>query len=148
MSFRMGLGAAAGAAMLLTVTAAPAVAAEQPAAGAEEYVTVNPSGTINGEGFVTLTGTYRCVKPGGGPVWLNLSVGPSTWWQQGSFVGPQITCDGQEHNWRLTDDPTGAKPGNAFAKATVDSLIDVAGLTLPVDYRHTGATQAITLIRI
>ncbi|GHD21247.1 DUF6299 family protein [Streptomyces galbus] len=138
------LGAAAGAALLITAVV-PTVTAS---AGVLESVTVDPVGRIAADGTVTLTGTYRC-SGSTGPVYVSSSVSqasaPRTRYGIG---GSRAVCDGAEHTWQNTGRPsdtltaagTGSSPlkaGAAHVEATLMELRQQGLVPLP----HFHATQ-------
>ncbi|WP_326781532.1 DUF6299 family protein [Streptomyces longwoodensis] len=137
------LGAAAGAALLLTAVT-PTVTAS---ADVLESVTVDAVGRIAPDGTVTLSGTYRCLDSSG-PVFVSSTVSqdsaPLTSYGIG---GTRAVCDGAEHTWQNTGRPsvttTAAgtssplKAGAAHVEATLMELRQQGLLPLP----HFHATQ-------
>ncbi|MEU7100810.1 DUF6299 family protein [Streptomyces longwoodensis] len=137
------LGAAAGAALLLTAVT-PAVTAS---AGVLESVTVDAVGRIAPDGTVTLSGTYRCLGSSG-PVFVSSSVSqdaaPRTRYGIG---GTRAVCDGAEHTWQNTGRPSDTitaagtssplKAGAAHVEATLMELRPHGIVPLP----HMHATQ-------
>ncbi|MGC3000546.1 DUF6299 family protein [Streptomyces sp. G35A] len=129
MPVRPLLGAAAGAALLIgAAAAAPSVAA--PAAPAEA-VTVDTTGRM-ANGFVTLSGTYRCL-PGTGPVYVSSSVRQGASDDRHAIGGTRAVCDGQEHRWEnhgsVSEDAL--TPGAAEVEATIVELRPTGILVLP-----------------
>lgn len=143
MSVRPVLGAVTGAALLLlgSAAAAPSAASAAPS----ETVTVDSVGRI-ANGFVTLSGTYRCVA-GTGPVYVSSSVqqGPSA--DRRPIGGTRAMCDGREHRWENTGSVSGdaLKAGAAHVEATIVELRPTGILVLP--HLHAVQRQDITLVR-
>ncbi|WP_370150883.1 DUF6299 family protein [Streptacidiphilus sp. EB129] len=113
--------------LLLTVTPGPAGAT---AAGA---VSADQSGTVAGDGTVTLSGTYRCSPlTGPGPVFVSSSVGTGS--VRHGIGGTAATCDGAEHSWVNRERPadgTKMTPGPTEIEATLVHLDTRGGLPLP-----------------
>ncbi|WP_405620399.1 DUF6299 family protein [Streptomyces sp. NBC_00076] len=143
MTLRHVLGAAAGAALLLS--AAPAAFAAPPAPDApSETVTVDPTGRIASDGKVTVSGTYRCTA-GTGPVLVSSSVDQPSSPVRHSIGGSRAVCDGQEHTWQNSGRPFRAlRPGAAHVEVTLMELHPQGGLPLPLF--HAAQRQDITLI--
>ncbi|MFC7914295.1 DUF6299 family protein [Streptomyces sp. NPDC057386] len=146
-SVRRTLGAAAGAALLLT-GAAPASAVPQRVADSFEYVTVDPTGRIAADGTVTLSGTYRCLGSSG-PVVVSSSAGrvSETMTVRYGIGGTQAVCDGAEHRWENTGRPSpgSLQPGTVRVQATLTELRAQGGLPLP--YFHAAQERDVTLVQ-
>jgi hypothetical protein len=141
MPVRPALAAAAGAALfLLAVPALPA------SADPYETVTVDPVGRIAEDGTVTLSGTYRCTG-GSGPVFVSSSVSGRSSSVRHGIGGTRAVCDGVEHSWRNTGNPTPdtLEPGAARVEATIMELSLQGGLPLP--RFHAAEQRDITLTK-
>ncbi|MER7484403.1 DUF6299 family protein [Streptomyces sp. NPDC126497] len=145
MSVRPLLGAAAGSALLLLglAAAAPSAASAAPSDPAES-VTVDPQGRM-ADGFVTLSGTYRCHESEG-PVYVSSAVGRPSSGIRHSVGGTRAVCDGEEHRWENSGHvPAGAlEAGRAHVEATLLEMRPSGIAVLPVF--HAVRQQEITLV--
>ncbi|MFI6644641.1 DUF6299 family protein [Streptomyces sp. NPDC050504] len=115
--------ALAGAAVL------PLAAAAQ--AAPPDDLTVHGTGTVAADGTLTLSGTYRCLPHGPGPVFVGSTLdqdGGST-----TLEGMPARCDGRVHGWTNTGhaDASRHRPGPAVVRANLTRLSTESGLPLP-----------------
>ncbi|MEW2131763.1 DUF6299 family protein [Streptomyces sp. NPDC005435] len=130
MSVRPALAVALGAAALLCALAAPAATAT---AAPSENVTVDAVATIEEDGTVTLSGTYRCL-PATGPVFVSSSIDQDDSRVKYGIGGTRARCDGTRHHWtnsgQVPDDAL--RVGPAHVEATVMELRPSGIAFLPV----------------
>lgn len=133
MRLRLALAATAllaAAAPLAHAGGADGLAAD-PADRRADFVTVDPAGLLGADGTVTLSGTYRCLDDGAGPVLVG-----STLLQQdrsAGIGGTRAVCDGAVHTWTNTSvvkDPA-YQPGDAVVRATLTQLVPEGPMGLP-----------------
>ncbi|MFE9769316.1 DUF6299 family protein [Streptomyces sp. NPDC005808] len=140
MSVRQALGAAAAAALLLSV--APSAAA---LSDPYDQVTVDPTGHVAADGTVSLSGTYRCLSSTG-PVFVSSSVSQGDPRVRHGIGGTSAVCDGAVHPWTNSEKrtPGTLTPGAAHVEATLMELRPgVGGLPLPAF--HARQQQDISL---
>lgn len=118
-------------AALALTGAALTLAAPVLAAAPSGDLTVYGTGTVAADGTLTLSGTYRCLPHGPGPVFVSSTLdqdGEST-----TLEGVPARCDGQVHEWTNTghDTDSSHKPGKAAARANLTRLDTGSGLPLP-----------------
>ncbi|WP_418956207.1 DUF6299 family protein [Streptomyces tritici] len=127
MRVRHLLGTVAAALLLAGATTAHAL----PAAVADG-VTVHPAGALAADGTVTLTGTYRCLDDGDGPVFVSSTLIQGQ--RSQGIGGTRAVCDGRVHAWTnssVVHDPV-YRPGAAKVQATLMQLTPKAlGVPLP-----------------
>ncbi|MFE3073353.1 DUF6299 family protein [Streptomyces sp. NPDC059247] len=92
------------------------------ASAAADAVTVDGRGTLGADATVTLSGTYRCLGDGAGPVLVgsNLTQGN----RSAGIGGTRAICDGRPHPWTNTGvvkDPA-YRPGAARVRATLTQI--------------------------
>ncbi|MER8234507.1 DUF6299 family protein [Streptomyces sp. NPDC094049] len=91
-------------------------------APAADAVTVDSRGILGADGTVALSGTYRCLDDGAGPVLVgsNLTQGGHS----AGIGGTRAVCDGRAHPWTNTGvvkDPA-YRPGPARVRATLAQI--------------------------
>ncbi|MEU1625699.1 DUF6299 family protein [Streptomyces sp. NPDC020096] len=137
------LSLAAGVAMVTAVASVPAQADDGlPFNG----VTVDQVGHLSRDGWVTLSGIYRCSPDGSAdPVLIGTSVIQGG--RQYSINGSPADCDGYPHRWQNASRPEGAdiRPGDVHAQATLVRL-SFTGL-IPLPHLLAGGERDILLVR-
>ncbi|WP_329302094.1 DUF6299 family protein [Streptomyces sp. NBC_00659] len=138
MMFRQAVGAAAGAALLLLL-APSAIAVSAPS----DEVTVDPTATVEADGTITLSGTYRCTSAAG-PVFVSSTVSQGDPRVSRPIGGSSAVCDGAEHRWSNSEKraPRFLVPGPARVEATV---FDLSATGLPLPSVHATREQGITV---
>ena len=142
--------AAVAAAALLLPTASAASAAPAGKIAANEFVTVDATGTIAADGTVTVSGTYLCTGATG-PVFVGASVSqtsPTSPTVQVSAGATSAVCDGVVHTWVNTGTARLGVlvAGAAHVDAAVVELRRIGGLPLP--RIHALLSQDITLVQV
>ncbi|MEV7339230.1 DUF6299 family protein [Streptomyces sp. NPDC093544] len=140
MSVRQALGAAAAAALLLSV--APSAVA---LSGPYDQVTVDPTGQVAADGTVSLSGTYRCLSSTG-PVFVSSSVSQGDPQVRHGIGGTAAVCDGAVHPWTNSEKrtPGTLAPGAAHVEVTLMELRPGAG-GLPLPTFHARQQEDISL---
>ncbi|WP_055702223.1 MULTISPECIES: DUF6299 family protein [Streptomyces] len=119
-------------AALLLALAGAAVPATAAHAAPHDGLTVSGAGTIEDDGTVTLSGTYRCLPDGTpGPVFVSSTLAQGA--RTNGIGGTVAVCDGHVHEWsntsRLKEDAY--EPGEAEVRAHLMKLSTETGLPMP-----------------
>ncbi|CAL9613329.1 hypothetical protein SUDANB176_05673 [Streptomyces sp. enrichment culture] len=130
---------------VVTLLFGSTAAAPEASAAPSETVTVDSVGRI-ADGFVTLSGTYRC-DAGTGPVYVSSSVRQSPSADSRPIGGTRAVCDGKEHRWENTGSVSGGvlKAGPAHVEATIVELRPTGILVLP--HFHAVQRQDVALVQ-
>ncbi|GAA1917750.1 DUF6299 family protein [Streptantibioticus ferralitis] len=109
-------------------------------------VTVDQVGHLSRDGWVTLSGTYRCSPDGSAdPVVIGASLAQGR--RQYSIDSSPADCDGYPHRWQNASRPEGAdiRPGGVHAQAILVRL-SFTGL-IPLPHLLAGGERDILLER-
>ncbi|MFF0752108.1 DUF6299 family protein [Streptomyces sp. NPDC004267] len=136
MRVRLAAALAAGALLALTATTAHA--------GPADGLAVDPGGKVAADGTVTLSGSYRCVDGGRGPVFVTSVLVQGD--RSAGIGGTQAVCDGRVHTWTnsgVVKEP-GYRSGAARVEATLMQLAPAGELGLPLpDFRAKKAQDVV-----
>ncbi|MFF6778270.1 DUF6299 family protein [Streptomyces sp. NPDC012637] len=127
---------------LLATAAATAPTAH---AGAGDGLSVAPHGTVAEDGTVTLSGSYRCVDDGAGPVFVSSTLIQDD--RSAGIGGTRAVCDGRVHEWTnsaVVKEP-GYRPGEARVEATLMQLTAQGPMGLPLPGFLATEESAVTL---
>ncbi|MEW1698762.1 MULTISPECIES: DUF6299 family protein [unclassified Streptomyces] len=89
---------------------------------AADAITVDGHGTLGADATVTLSGTYRCLDDGAGPVLVGSNLTQAG--HSAGIGGTRAICDGRPHPWTNTGvvkDPA-YRPGAARVRATLTQI--------------------------
>jgi len=114
-------------------------------AGPADALSVDPRGTVAGDGTVTLSGTYRCADDSAGPVFVSSTLIQDR--RSAGIGGTRAVCDGKAHTWTnsaVVKEP-GYRPGTARVEATLMQLTAQGPLGLPLPHFLTTGASDVTL---
>lgn len=117
---------------LLVAAAAGTTHAAPATVPATDTVSVDAYGTLDTDGTVTLSGTYRCLDDSAGPVFVSSTLVQGE--RSTGIGGTRAVCDGQVHDWTnsgVVTEPA-YRTGAAQVKASLMQLTPSGPLGVPL----------------